>query len=118
MSWQSYAQRLWGEDWIAPMSEVLDINRRTIERWNAGQGAPATGIQAELSRLSMRSYSRALGDVLRRMANGESVDDIRRDYREHMAATTVIQSELGKYNAIAILASRHELESEDEDETL
>ena len=41
LDWEDSAHRLWGDDFIAPMSEVLGINRRTIERWRAGQGEPA-----------------------------------------------------------------------------
>ncbi len=90
-SWQRWPERLWGEDWIAPMSEVLNINRRTVERWRAGQGAPNTRLIGELQRLAMRPEARSIGAVLRRMANGESASDIRRDMRAMELAITQVE---------------------------
>ena len=105
--WQEWPQRLWGDDWIAPMSEVLNINRRTIERWRAGEGEPNIGLQTELRRLALRYGARAIGNVLRRMARGETLKEIKADIREHQIATTRIEVELGKYGSIPILASRN-----------
>ena len=113
VAWKDYAIRLWGDDFIAPMSDVLGINRRTIERWNAGEGAPREGLQAELRRIALRSHARQVGTILRRMARGETLADIRADYRAHMVASTAVEHELGRYNAIAVLANRNEVEGEE-----
>ncbi len=103
--WQEWPQRLWGDDWIAPMSEVLGINRRTIERWRAGQGAPRLHLQQELRRLALRSEARAIGMVLRRLANGEQLDDIRREVRDMHTALVRVAESVGKFETIAVLAS-------------
>jgi len=113
MSWQDHAERLWGEEWIAPMSEVLDINRRTIERWRAGEGGPGHGLKVELQRLALHYNARATGGILRRMASGETLDDIRREIREQAVAIASIQAAIGKYSTIAILAARTELAKEE-----
>ncbi len=113
MGWQGDAQKIWGQDWIAPISEVLDINRRTIERWRAGEGAPRENLQTELRRLSMHPCARQIGILLRRMANGESLDEIRADIRNYRIAINYIERELGKYNSIAILAARDEIDETD-----
>lgn len=91
--WQQWPERLWGDDWIAPMSEVLGINRRTIERWRAGQGEPNLRLQEELRRLGMHPLARQMGAVLRRMAKGETVADIREDIRAMERA--IVQVEKG-----------------------
>lgn len=101
--WQEWPQRLWGGDWIAPMSEVLAINRRTIERWRAGEGAPHPGLQQELQRLAAYAEPRSVGIVLRRLARGETLDDIRRDLRAMQTALTRVAAEAGKYATIPVL---------------
>lgn len=110
MDWQDSAQRLWGEEFIAPMSEVLMINRRTIERWKAGEGQPSNGIQVEMMRLAMRAESREIGTVLRRMANGTTLDEIDRDIRNQQVAARRVRTDLGKFNAISVLAAGQEAE--------
>lgn len=77
--WQEAAQALWGDDWIAPMAEWADINRRTIERWREGKGEPRTELRDRLVQIARRAGTdaRSMGDVLRRMARGETADDIR-----------------------------------------
>lgn len=84
--WQKWPQRLWGDDWIAPMSEVLEINRRTIERWRAGEGAPRSQLQEQLQRMSQCNDPRAMGAILRRLARGETPDAIRRELQAMQAA--------------------------------
>ena len=113
MSWRCDARKLWGDDFIAPMSEVLDLNRRTVQRWNLGEGEPAQRIQLELRRLASRTQAQALGRVLRRMANGERLEDIASDYRAHVSAAKIIEAERGRYSAIALLASKNELNAEE-----
>lgn len=82
--WQEAALALWGDEWIAPMSEWSDINRRTIERWKAGAGAPRQRLQDRIVTIAERAGddAQAMGDVLRRMARGGSINGI----REHIAA--------------------------------
>lgn len=76
--WQEAARNLWGDDWIAPLSELIEVNRRTIERWKSGEGEPRQGIQDALVMLARRSGqdARVMGAVLRRMAAGETADEI------------------------------------------
>lgn len=77
--WQEAAQALWGDDWIAPMAEWADINRRTIERWKAGVGEPRQPLQDRLVAIARRAGTDAqvMGSILRRMARGETADNIR-----------------------------------------
>jgi hypothetical protein len=46
------------------------------------------------------------------MSRGETLADI----RAHMAASTAVEHELGRYNAIAVLAGRNEIEEGEEGE--
>lgn len=79
MGWQEAARRLWGDDWIAPLAEVAGINRRTVERWKAGDGAPREIIADTIIMLARRSGADApiAGAVLRRMVQGETEAGIR-----------------------------------------
>lgn len=110
MNWQEWPERLWGHDWIAPMAEVLDINRRTIERWRAGEGEPNIGLQTEMRRLAMHHEARAVGSVLRRLARGETLEDIRRDVRAMQIAITRVSADMGKYGTIPVLAPKEGVE--------
>jgi hypothetical protein len=76
--WIESARALWGDDWIAPLSEVIGANRRTVERWRASHGEPRQGTQDTLAMLARRSGqdARVMGAVLRRMAAGETAADI------------------------------------------
>lgn len=79
MDWKEAARRLWGDDWIGPLAEVAGINRRTIERWKAGDGAPREIVADTIIMLARRSGgdARVTGAVLRRMAGGATEADIR-----------------------------------------
>ena len=105
MTWQSSAAALWGDQWIAPMAEVCRINRRTIERWRAGDGEPNEVIQRDLARLALFPYARQIGDVLRRVANGETLDDVEADCSAIRHATNRVRVSLERYGPLAILAS-------------
>jgi len=78
MTWQDAARALWGDDWIAPLADVLGANRRTVERWRAGEGEPRAATTDLLARLARRSGSdaRIMGAVLRRIADGEGPQEI------------------------------------------
>lgn len=78
MDWQQAARALWGDDWIAPLSEFISVNRRTIERWRAGEGEPSGAIADGLVGVARRSgYDAAhTGKILRRLSSGETVADI------------------------------------------
>lgn len=95
MSWQDAAEKLWGGDWIAPMSEVLGINRRTIERWRAEEGAPSQQLQDDIAALARRggTDARHIGTTLRRMAGGETVQDIIDDMNATKRALHKIEAE-------------------------
>lgn len=73
-----HAQQLWGDDFIAPMSEVFGISRRTIERWKAGRGEPPASIREDMARLARRAGvdARTMGAILRRYAGGATRQDV------------------------------------------
>ncbi len=115
-NWQSWPKRLWGDDWIAPMSEVLGINRRTIERWRAGQGEPRRELQEDLWRLAMapevravgQPEVRAIGRALRRLAAGRSFDDIRAEAKMMLVVVKHLEENAAQYPTIDVLARTKE----------
>lgn len=107
MSWQSACEALWGDDWIAPLSEVLAVNRRTVERWKSGEIDIPRHIAADLNRLPrIGSAQRAYGDTLRRMARGETLSEIEQSIADQRRAVSRARADVGRFNAIAILAGR------------
>jgi len=76
--WQDAARALWGDDWIAPAADVLGINRRTLERWKAGQGGPRPALARDLISLAsgLPEDGRIFGQILRRIALGETPSGI------------------------------------------
>jgi len=76
--WQEAARALWGDDWIAPAADVLAINRRTLERWKAGQGEPRPALARDLISLArgLPEDRRIFGHILRRIALGETPSGI------------------------------------------
>jgi hypothetical protein len=106
MNWRNAAVALWGDDWIAPLSEVIGVNRRTIERWNSGDGQPPDAIVADLIRLPrIGSAQRAYGDLLRRLARGETIEELETDAAKRKRALARLRTDVGRFNAIAVLAS-------------
>ncbi|WP_024350994.1 hypothetical protein [Aurantimonas coralicida] len=76
--WQEVAERLFGSDWIAPLSEVLGVNRRTVERWRSGAVSAPDRVADEITDLARRGRdNRNYGIMLRRAATGESPMAIR-----------------------------------------
>lgn len=111
MRWQSSCEALWGDDWIAPLSEVLAVNRRTVERWKSGDVEIPEHIAAELIRIPrIGSAQRAYGDVLRRLARGESMDDVEQSIADQKRAVARVRADIGKFNTIAVLAVGQHLE--------
>lgn len=105
IDWQSACEALWGDEWIAPLSEVLSVNRRTVERWRSGEVSIPLHIADDLVRLPrIGEAQRAYGDVLRRMANGEGLDEIEDWVSHYRRATKRAQADIGRYNSIAVLA--------------
>jgi hypothetical protein len=99
-------EALWGEDWMAPLAEVLAVNRRTVERWRSGEIIIPARISDELCRLPrIGSAQRAYGDMLRRLARGETMANIEQWIADHKRAITRLKTDLGRYSAIAVLAS-------------
>jgi len=106
VSWQDVCQALWGADWIAPLAEVLAVNRRTVERWRSGAVRIPDAIIADLTRLSRSGpVTRAYGDVLRRIARGETVEGIEAWMSDYRRALARYKSDAGRLTAIPILAS-------------
>jgi phage terminase Nu1 subunit (DNA packaging protein) len=111
--WQKTCVALWGEDWIAPLSEVLDVNRRTVARWKVGDIQIPAHIAADIVRLpKLGTATRAYGEILRRVAHGDTVQDIENWMADIRHALAHYQSDVGKYPAIDILSgnSRKKLE--------
>jgi len=103
-AWQDAARTLWGDEWIAPLSEVLAVNRRTVERWKAGDQDIRPDIAAELVRLGRRGGARHYGAVLRRLANGETAADIRGELESVKRALMRYEHDISQYRCIAVLA--------------
>lgn len=104
--WQSACEALWGDDWIAPLSDVLGVNRRTVERWKSGDIDPPKSIVSELVRLPrIGSAQRAYGDTLRRLARGETLEQIEQGVADQKRALMRVRADLGQYSAIAVLAA-------------
>lgn len=40
---RTVGEALYGERWQAPLADALGVNRRTVQRWAAGDGAPNAG---------------------------------------------------------------------------
>lgn len=76
--WQAACVRLWGEDWIAPLSEVLGVSRRTVERWRSGESPISQQLVDEIVAASMMAgnEARLYGAFARRLANGERTLDL------------------------------------------
>ena len=105
-NWQDACEALWGDDWIAPLSEVLAVNRRTVERWKSGEIDMPAHIAAELVKLPrLGSATRAYGETLRRLAGGETMDAIEQWIADHKRAVARVKTDLGRYTAITVLAS-------------
>ena len=103
--WQSACEGLWGTDWMAPLAEVLDVNRRTVERWRAGEVAMPRHIADDLCRLPrIGSAQRAYGETLRRLARGETMDDIEQWIADQKRAVSRVKADIGRYSAIAVLS--------------
>ena len=108
--WQFACEALWGGDWIAPLSEVLAVNRRTVERWKSREVDIPPHIAAELVKLPRigSATTRAYGDILRRLSRGESIEDIEAWVADHKRAVGRARADIGRYSAIAVLATRGE----------
>jgi hypothetical protein len=97
---------LWGDDWVAPLAQVLGVNRRTVERWRNGDLQIPAHIVAELVRLPrLGSATRHYGELLLRLAAGDRLDELQRCNRDQMRALRRLEADLGRYAAIPVLAS-------------
>lgn len=104
--WHDACDALWGADWIAPLSDVLGVNRRTVERWKSGEVPMPEHISSELVKLPrLGSATRAYGETLRRLARGETMGEIEQWIADHKRAAARVKSDIGRYSAIAVLAS-------------
>lgn len=113
MDWQIACETLWGPDWISPASQVLGINRRTIERWRTDGGAPRAA--DDLVRMARRAggYSREYGDALRRLAGGETINAQREAAQRVKRALARIDVDLQDHVSIASLAAYRATEAAD-----
>ena len=106
MEWQSVCEALWGDDWIAPLSETLGVNRRTVERWKSGEIQMPRHIADDLLRLPRIGFAqRAYGAALRRLANGATLQDIDDDAAAQVRAARRLRADVGRFSAIAVLAA-------------
>lgn len=108
--WRKACTRLWGADWIAPLADVLGVSRRTIERWKAETIPIPERIRRDLIDLVIEidaaadghnETMRVYGSILRRLANGESPDDIRGWILDHVQALDHAVEVRGRYLAIS-----------------
>lgn len=87
LTWEDVCERLWGQDWIAPLSEVLHVNRRTVERWRSGKVEIPDDVERMIVEASPRPMlTRELGDMLRRVANGATDRDLKKHLDDQGAA--------------------------------
>ena len=107
--WRKACARLWGDDWMAPLSEVLKISRRTVERWNAESHQIPERVRrdivdlvndAEAALTKHDTTMRAYGTVLRRIARGESPSDVRAWIEHYHDALDHAVKVRGRYTAI------------------
>ncbi|MCB8840235.1 hypothetical protein [Aurantimonas sp. VKM B-3413] len=105
MGWQQVCERLWGSDWIAPVSEVLHVNRRTVERWRSGANPMPPQLQEAIENLGRYStVSRSYGAVLRRIANGETYEQIVEEMQDTRRALEHWLREKDRGEPLAVMA--------------
>jgi hypothetical protein len=79
MIWTKACKLLWGEDWIAPLAEVLGKSRKTVERWKVGSVQIPPEVEREIQSMApfaREDVAREYGRLLRRHARGESISDM------------------------------------------
>lgn len=103
MRWTEVCERLWGSDWIAPLSEVIRVNRRTVERWRSGANPIPDAVRVMLERISQPD--RAYGSLLRRIAGGETPEMVRDAINEERRALMIFENRLRDGDPLAVLAS-------------
>lgn len=105
VDWRTAAKRMWGDDWIAPLADVLQVSRRTVERWRSGRIPIPEAIARDLASLpDLGQASRSYGSILRRLSTGASVSDIEADIANRRTALLKIISDRGKYQTIGALS--------------
>lgn len=98
-------EALWGDDWIAPLADILGVNRRTVERWKSGDVPMPRHIANDLLKLPrIGTATSAYGDLLRRLARGESLDDLNQWVTDQRRALGRVRADVGRFRAIAVLA--------------
>lgn len=97
-----HAQQLWGDDFIAPMSEVFGVSRRTIERWKAGRGEPPASIREDMARLARRAGAdaRMMGAILRRYAAGATRQDVEAEIMAMRRCLAILERDRIIYTSI------------------
>ncbi|GGD38310.1 hypothetical protein [Aureimonas glaciei] len=108
-TWQQVCQRLWGPDWVKPVSEVLGVNRKTIERWRDGITPIPDAIDEMFLVQQSTPDDRAYGAILRRIANGETPDEIAAEMKLGFDALNRLQAQLDAEDWIASLAARQKV---------
>ena len=110
MDWKQACVSLWGEDWIAPLSEVLKVSRRTVERWKAGTHPIPALIEGDLvalvAELIVREpgtpYPAIYGEMMRRFSSGESQVEIVEslNLRSDALHDVVTDQSMGRFSAL------------------
>jgi hypothetical protein len=108
-SWQEVCRRLWGDEWIAPLSEVLGINRRTAERWKAGSSVIPDAVDEMLLVQQATPDDREYGEVLRRIANGETLEQLNAALKLKQDAINRFAAHLEAEDWVASLAARQKV---------
>ncbi len=87
MEWDDVAVLLWGEDFVAPLSECLGVNRRTVSRWKTGViDIPSDIRQAIIECTPHQTMTRELGETMRKIAAGDSPSDVKRGLEAQASA--------------------------------
>ncbi len=75
--WRDGARRLWGDDWIVPLSEVMGIDRHLVARWASGETPIAPEIANQIIALAdaAHPHTSGVGQIARLIANGHNVGD-------------------------------------------
>lgn len=105
--WQHICAELWGDDWIAPLSEILRVNRRTVERWKSGAIDIPSAVIRDLERVYRRvgGYARQYGETLRKIAGGQTVEDLQDSISQQKRALNRFEADLQKLDPVAVLAA-------------
>lgn len=104
MNWTKTCKLLWGDDWIAPLAEVLDVHRKTVERWKSGAIKVPPEVEREIQSMApfaREDVAREYGRLLRRHARGESISDMEDWLDRYSDALILLRKKKGVSTGVA-----------------